>query len=46
MRFFDPLKGGPAQSRHLPQVTEEALRWSRAGKAIKASAAELANARG
>ena len=40
-RFFDPLKGGPAQSRHLPQTQEEPLRWSRSSKAIKASAAEL-----
>jgi 16S rRNA (cytosine1402-N4)-methyltransferase len=41
-RFFDPTKAGPAQSRHLPQVVEEPQRWSRSGKAVKASAAELA----
>ena len=26
-RFFDPDKGGPTQSRHLPQVETEARRW-------------------
>lgn len=41
-RFFDPEKGAPTQSRHLPQVVQEAPRWARAGKALKASAAELA----
>jgi 16S rRNA (cytosine1402-N4)-methyltransferase len=40
-RFFDPQKGAPTQSRHLPQVSEEAQRWTRVGKAIKAGAAEL-----
>ena len=38
-RFFDPDKGGPAQSRHLPQTVSEALRWQVA-KAVKPSAAE------
>jgi 16S rRNA (cytosine1402-N4)-methyltransferase len=41
-RFFDPDKGGPAQSRHLPQVAEEPRRWSRVAKAVKAGEAELA----
>ena len=41
-RFFDPEKGAPTQSRHLPQVVQEAPRWARAGKALKASPAELA----
>jgi 16S rRNA (cytosine1402-N4)-methyltransferase len=40
-RFFDPDKGGPAQSRHLPQVQVEARRWADAGKAVKAGVAEL-----
>lgn len=39
-RFFDPGKGGPAQSRHLPQVTAEPLRWD-AARAVKPSAAEV-----
>lgn len=38
-RFFDPEKGGPAQSRHLPQTAGEAQRWVVA-KAAKPSAAE------
>ncbi|SMQ70019.1 16S rRNA (cytosine1402-N4)-methyltransferase [Devosia lucknowensis] len=41
-RFFDPDKGGPALSRHLPQTAAEPLRWRKAGKAIKSGAAELA----
>jgi 16S rRNA (cytosine1402-N4)-methyltransferase len=41
-RFFDPDKGGPAASRHLPQVEAAPLRWQKAGKAVKAGAAELA----
>ncbi len=41
-RFFDPEKGAPTQSRHLPQVASEPLRWTLMGKAIKASAAETA----
>ncbi|RYE07914.1 MAG: 16S rRNA (cytosine(1402)-N(4))-methyltransferase RsmH [Hyphomicrobiales bacterium] len=40
-RFFDPDKGGPAQSRHLPQTATEALRW-KAAKAVKPSAEEIA----
>jgi 16S rRNA (cytosine1402-N4)-methyltransferase len=40
-RFFDPDKGGPAQSRHLPQVETEARRWINVAKAAKAGAAEL-----
>ncbi len=39
-RFFDPDKGGPAQSRHLPQTATEALRWQVA-KAVKPSDAEI-----
>ena len=38
-RFFDPDKGGPAQSRHLPQTVSEASRWVVA-KAAKPSSAE------
>lgn len=40
-RFFDPDKGGPAQSRHLPQVQAEARRWIEIAKATKAGEAEL-----
>ena len=40
-RFFDPDKGGPAQSRHLPQVEMEARRWVEVAKARKAGEAEL-----
>jgi 16S rRNA (cytosine1402-N4)-methyltransferase len=41
-RFFDPEKGGPTQSRHLPQVQSEKLRWTEVGKAQKPSAEEVA----
>ncbi|HTN61553.1 MAG TPA: 16S rRNA (cytosine(1402)-N(4))-methyltransferase RsmH, partial [Devosia sp.] len=41
-RFFDPEKGGPTQSRHLPQVVSEARRWIAVRKAVKAGEAELA----
>lgn len=41
-RFFDPEKGAPAQSRHLPQVKAEPLRWEPVRKAQKPSADELA----
>lgn len=41
-RFFDPDKGAPVTSRHLPQREAEPRRWARAGKAIKAGPAELA----
>jgi 16S rRNA (cytosine1402-N4)-methyltransferase len=41
-RFFDPDKGGPAQSRHLPQVETEERRWVDVRKAIKPGEAELA----
>lgn len=40
-RFFDPDKGGPAQSRHLPQTAMEPRRWDPVAKAIKPGAAEL-----
>lgn len=40
-RFFDPDKGGPAQSRHLPQAVTEERRWSDVAKATKPGAAEL-----
>ncbi|OYW99822.1 MAG: 16S rRNA (cytosine(1402)-N(4))-methyltransferase [Rhizobiales bacterium 32-66-8] len=40
-RFFDPDKGGPNQSRHLPQVATEARRWIDVAKARKAGEAEL-----
>lgn len=41
-RFFDPDKGGPAQSRHLPQVVSEERRWVEVAKAAKPGEAELA----
>ncbi|WDR05322.1 16S rRNA (cytosine(1402)-N(4))-methyltransferase RsmH [Devosia rhodophyticola] len=41
-RFFDPAKGGPAQSRHLPQVETAARRWEKIAKAIKPGSEELA----
>jgi 16S rRNA (cytosine1402-N4)-methyltransferase len=41
-RFFDPDKGGPAQSRHLPQAVTEDRRWIDVAKATKAGATELA----
>jgi len=40
-RFFDPEKGGPTQSRYLPQVELEARRWVDVAKARKAGEAEL-----
>ena len=40
-RFFDPDKGGPAQSRHLPQVVGEERRWVDVAKARKPGVAEL-----
>ncbi|MEO6394386.1 MAG: 16S rRNA (cytosine(1402)-N(4))-methyltransferase RsmH [Devosia sp.] len=39
-RFFEPEKGGPAQSRHLPQSAIEASRWVDIAKAVKPSAGE------
>jgi 16S rRNA (cytosine1402-N4)-methyltransferase len=41
-RFFDPDKGGPAQSRHLPQAVTEERRWHPVAKAVKPGAAETA----
>jgi 16S rRNA (cytosine1402-N4)-methyltransferase len=41
-RFFDPEKGGPAQSRHLPQTIAEERRWVDVAKAVKPGTAELA----
>jgi 16S rRNA (cytosine1402-N4)-methyltransferase len=41
-RFFDPEKGGPTQSRHLPQAMGEARRWIDVAKAVKPGSAELA----
>ncbi len=41
-RFFDPGKGGPTRSRHLPQVTADAPRWVGVAKAVRAGSAELA----
>jgi 16S rRNA (cytosine1402-N4)-methyltransferase len=40
-RFFDPEKGGPTQSRHLPQTAPQAVRWTNVPKAVKAGGAEL-----
>ena len=41
-RFLDPEKGGPTQSRHLPQVEVEARRWTNVAKAVKPSSSEVA----
>ena len=41
-RFFDPEKGGPAQSRHLPQTESAPRSWVNVAKAVKPGAAELA----
>ena len=41
-RFFDPEKGAPTQSRHLPQIVSEPLRWVHVPKAVKPSNAEIA----
>lgn len=41
-RFFAPEKGGPAQSRHLPQQVAEDLRWKPVAKPVKAGDAETA----
>lgn len=41
-RFFDPEKGAPTQSRHLPQIKSEPLRWEPVRKALKPSADEIA----
>ncbi|HEY0034439.1 MAG TPA: 16S rRNA (cytosine(1402)-N(4))-methyltransferase RsmH [Devosia sp.] len=40
-RFFDPDKGGPAQSRHLPQMETEERRWIEVRKAVKPGEGEL-----
>ena len=40
-RFLDPDKGGPAQSRHLPQAVAEDRRWVGVAKAVKPSASEV-----
>lgn len=40
-RFFDPDKGAPTASRHLPQVETVPRRWERVAKAVKAGTAEL-----
>ncbi|MEO6014956.1 MAG: 16S rRNA (cytosine(1402)-N(4))-methyltransferase RsmH [Devosia sp.] len=40
-RFFDPDKGGPAQSRHLPQAVVEERRWANVPKATKPSSSEI-----
>jgi len=39
-RFFDPEKGAPTQSRHLPQVVAETPRWIDVAKAVKPGDAE------
>ena len=41
-RFFDPQKGGPAQSRHLPQAAAAPRAWQPVAKAVKPGTAELA----
>ncbi|WP_248305097.1 16S rRNA (cytosine(1402)-N(4))-methyltransferase RsmH [Devosia sp. 1566] len=40
-RFFDPDKGAPTQSRHLPQVVGEERRWVEVAKAKKPGSVEL-----
>lgn len=40
-RFFDPDKGAPTQSRHLPQVQTEARRWVDVAKARKPGSEEV-----
>ncbi|KKB10004.1 16S rRNA (cytosine(1402)-N(4))-methyltransferase RsmH [Devosia chinhatensis] len=40
-RFFDPEKGGPATSRHLPQTESVPRRWKPVAKALKAGPDEL-----
>lgn len=40
-RYFDPEKGGPTQSRHLPQAAVEERRWIDVRKAVKPGEAEL-----
>lgn len=40
-RFFDPDKGGPAQSRHLPMTVAPERRWVDVAKAVKPGAEEL-----
>jgi 16S rRNA (cytosine1402-N4)-methyltransferase len=42
-RFFDPEKGAPTRSRHLPRVESEARRWSEVRKPRKASERETAH---
>lgn len=39
-RFLSPEKAEPTQSRHLPRLEREALRWDRVAKAVKASDSE------
>lgn len=41
-RFFDPDKGAPTASRHLPQVEAVPRRWDPVAKAVKAGSTELA----
>jgi len=41
-RFFEPEKGGPTQSRHLPQAAIADKRWLGVSKGTKAGADELA----
>ena len=41
-RFFDPEKGGPTASRHLPAPVAEPRRWRNVARAVKPGAAELA----
>jgi 16S rRNA (cytosine1402-N4)-methyltransferase len=40
-RFFDPEKGGPTQSRHLPQMERPEQRWIEVAKPRKAGPDEL-----
>ena len=41
-RFLSPEKAEPTQSRHLPRLERDVLRWERVAKAVKASSVETA----
>jgi 16S rRNA (cytosine1402-N4)-methyltransferase len=40
-RFFDPDKGGPTQSRHLPQIVAEMPRWTNVSRGTRAGTTEV-----
>lgn len=41
-RFFQPERGAPARSRHLPETASEPERWTAIAKPVKAGSAETA----